>query len=152
MTYTLADAIRDQFERDHPRGRNTLLCGWCRRRKDHNDFRETPWHGRAAACKPCEGGGWHKLQDERVRWELEQAREKLRAYQRYAARLKFRLLLATAPKSADLLRAYEAPFVDAIERAQRRWAPAWAEVLTAALPEDDRPKRRRRSMNERTTR
>ncbi|WP_326812121.1 hypothetical protein [Streptomyces scopuliridis] len=46
---TLADAVRAQFERDHPRGKNTLLCvGLCRQRKDREDFRETPWHGRAA--------------------------------------------------------------------------------------------------------
>ncbi|WP_425837397.1 hypothetical protein [Streptomyces fractus] len=89
MTYTLADAVREQFERDHPRGRNTLLCEQCRRRKDRMAFRETPWHGRAARCMSCEGEQWWKSRHERAYWELAQAREKLRAYQRYAAFLKY---------------------------------------------------------------
>ncbi|MCQ6554762.1 hypothetical protein NPS70_16375 [Streptomyces sp. C10-9-1] len=91
MTYTLADAVRDAFERAHPRGKNTLLCvGLCRRRKDREDFRETPWHGRAASCTSCEGGSWRTHHSERTLWELEQAREKLRMWHRYAYVLRAR--------------------------------------------------------------
>ncbi|WP_143673784.1 hypothetical protein [Streptomyces sp. or20] len=95
MTYTLADAIAAQFERDHPGGKNTLLCvGLCRRRKDRKEFRGLPTHGRAAACLNCEGYGigggrlWDRTYNDRVAWNLEQAREKLRMYQRYAAKLR----------------------------------------------------------------
>lgn len=90
MTYTLADAIRDEFERKHPRGKNTFLCvGLCRRRKDREEFRETPWHGRAAACKRCEGVAWLILQYEQQRWALEQEREKTRMLRRHVQRLRY---------------------------------------------------------------
>lgn len=89
MTYTLADAVRDRFKRTHPRGKNTLKCTSCYRRKDREDFREQPWHGRAARCMHCEGDQWWERHNARAYWELEQAREKLRAYQRYAAHLKY---------------------------------------------------------------
>ncbi|MFB7919379.1 hypothetical protein [Streptomyces sp. NPDC056061] len=77
-------------------GRKVLLCvGRCRRRLPREEFRETPWHGRAAACVRCETfpgyagrSFWQIEQDERIHWELRQVREKLRMYQRYAARLK----------------------------------------------------------------
>lgn len=82
MSYTLADAIQAQFERDHPNGRGTLLCVHCRRRKSRTDFRETPWHGRAAACKSCEGMTWLALQYEELRWKLEQERERTRGLRR----------------------------------------------------------------------
>lgn len=85
---TLADAIYEQFKRDHPYGKNTLLCDSCRRRKDHKDFRETPWHGRAARCLECEGGTWRRGFEEQTHWELVQAREKLRMWQRYASHLR----------------------------------------------------------------
>lgn len=91
MSYTLADAIRDEFERTHPRGTNTLLCdGICRRRKDREDFRETPWHGRAAACKSCEGATWLTSHYEELRWKLGQEREKTRMLRSYIQRLRFR--------------------------------------------------------------
>ncbi|MFF1684482.1 MULTISPECIES: hypothetical protein [unclassified Streptomyces] len=115
---SLADAVREQFERDHPRGKNTLLCAQCRRRLDREDFRETPWHGRAARCTRCEGGGWHRIQDERIRWELAQAREKLHAYQRFAAHLKY-------------------------VNFRRRYVMGLSSVHVADLPEFERPKRRR---------
>lgn len=89
MTYTLADAIRDEFERKHPRGKNTLKCTQCHRRKDREDFRETPWHGRAAACQRCEGVTWMVLQYERQRWALEQEREKVRMLRRHVQRLRY---------------------------------------------------------------
>ncbi|MEU1200143.1 hypothetical protein ABZ446_28510 [Streptomyces sp. NPDC005813] len=88
MTYTLADAIREQFERDHPRGKNTLFCEQCRRTKDRNDFRETPWHGRAAACKSCEGVNWLALRYEEQLWKLEQERAKVRMLRRHLQRLR----------------------------------------------------------------
>ena len=75
MSHTLADAIRDQFNRTHPHGKNTLLCEQCRRTKDRGDFRETPWHGRAHACKSCEGMRWTDLVRLQQEWELEQARD-----------------------------------------------------------------------------
>ncbi|MFD5198828.1 hypothetical protein ACFWM7_01395 [Streptomyces sp. NPDC058375] len=139
MTYTLADAIRAQFERDHPGGKNTLLCvGLCRRRKDRRDFRKTPWHGRAAACLNCEGYGiggarlWDRTHNDRMAWNLEQAREKLRMYQRYAQWLRLQRLLATAPRTAEVMRAREQPYVDAVEAAVRKWSPLWTQALSKA--------------------
>lgn len=130
---TLADASRAQFERDHPRGKSTLLCvGLCRRRKDREDFRELPTHGRAASCMSCEGHTWRHTINDRTYWELEQARQKLRMYQRYAARLRLRLILASAPHTADVIRAYEQPFVDAVERSRRTWTPVISQALSEA--------------------
>ncbi|WP_158943562.1 hypothetical protein [Streptomyces sp. NRRL S-378] len=134
--YTLADAVRDDFERRHPGGKNTLLCvGLCRRRRDREDFRETPWHGRAADCRTCEGGGWEYERAQRTYWELAQAREKLRAYQRYARALRFRLLLKSGPTSAEALTVYEKPLYDALERAVSRQVHAWASVVGTVLRE-----------------
>ncbi|MFF1417606.1 hypothetical protein [Streptomyces sp. NPDC058280] len=133
MTYTLAEAIRAQFERDHPGGKNTLLCvGLCRRRKDREDFRETPWHGRAASCRSCEGGGWDLECAERQLWRHEQTRGKLRAYQRYAHHLKFRLLLASTPKSGDVLSASVQPYYELLERSRRKWSLVISEALSEA--------------------
>ncbi|GAA3018580.1 hypothetical protein [Streptomyces fulvorobeus] len=138
---TLADAIAAQFKRDHPNGKGTLLCvGLCRRRKDREDFRELPTHGRAAECIRCETfpgpagrSLWQLTQDARGHWELEQSREKLRTYQRYAQWLRLQRLLATAPRTADLIRAQEQPYVDAIEASMRKWSPAWYGALSEAL-------------------
>ncbi|WDM16716.1 hypothetical protein J3S85_37760 [Streptomyces lavenduligriseus] len=82
MTYTLADAVRAEFERAHPRGKNTLLCLRCRRRKDREDFRETPWHGRASECTRCEGWTYWDEVRARTQWQLEQARETARGLRR----------------------------------------------------------------------
>lgn len=76
--------------------RTHLLCaGLCRRHRPREEFRETPWHGRAASCIRCETfpgpagrSQWQIEHEERIRWELAQAREKLRAYQRYAQTLR----------------------------------------------------------------
>ncbi|MEV4939591.1 hypothetical protein [Streptomyces zaomyceticus] len=76
--------------------RSHLLCvGLCRRRKPREEFRETPWHGRAASCIRCETfpgpagrSQWQTEYEERIRWELVQAREKLRMYQRHVQRLR----------------------------------------------------------------
>ncbi|MFJ5103201.1 hypothetical protein [Streptomyces sp. NPDC088554] len=137
---TLANAIRLQFERDHPNGKNTLLCvGLCRQRKDRTDFRETPWHGRAASCIRCETfpgpagrSLWHLTYDARLHWELEQSRAKLHMYRRFASWLKLQRLMASVPRSADVLRAHEQPYMDAIERAQRRWSSVISEALSKA--------------------
>ncbi|MFB7114065.1 hypothetical protein [Streptomyces sp. NPDC056291] len=112
---TLAEAIY-RAQRDD---RTMLRCtGLCLRRKPRTDFRETPWHGRAAACWDCEAWGSRQLllAYERQRWELEQAREKLRMYARYASYLKLRRLLEQAPSSADVLRSVEDPYVRAIAK------------------------------------
>ncbi|MEV7425182.1 hypothetical protein [Streptomyces sp. NPDC091212] len=117
---------------------STLLCvGLCRQRKDRTDFRETPWHGRAASCIRCETfpgpagrSLWQLAHDARVHWELKQAWEKLYMYQRFAARL-----MASIPRSADVLRAHEQPYRDALERAQRRWSSVISEALSKALTE-----------------
>lgn len=131
---TLADAIRQEFERTHPRGKDTLLCtGLCRRRKDREDFRELPTHGRAASCKRCEGDTWRHTLADRTYWELDQAREKLRMYQRYARLLRLQRLINRMPRSADLVRAHEAPFWDAVEARRRKWAPLVAHALSEAL-------------------
>ncbi|MGW2950757.1 hypothetical protein [Streptomyces eurythermus] len=90
MTYTLADAIRDGFARDHPGNRGVLKCTSCYRRKDRNDFRETPWHGRAAACLRCEGADWMTYRYEALLWTLEQEREKNRALRRHIMRTSYR--------------------------------------------------------------
>ncbi|MFF1625589.1 hypothetical protein [Streptomyces sp. NPDC058272] len=95
---TLADAIRDAFERAHPRGKNTLLCvGLCRRRKDRGDFRETPWHGRAAECKSCEGLRYRDELYEQQRWELEQQRTKVLMLIRHIQRLRLQRIVERAP-------------------------------------------------------
>jgi hypothetical protein len=94
---TLADAIRDEFERTHPRGKSTLLCEQCRRRKDRNDFRETPWHGRAACCKSCEGMRWVDELRLRQTWELEQERAKVVMLVRHIQRLRLQRIIERAP-------------------------------------------------------
>lgn len=147
MTYTLADAIRAQFERDHPNGKNTLLCvGLCRRRKDRNDFRELPTHGRAAECIDCETfpgpagrSLWQLTCDARTQWALEQAREKLRMYQRYAQRLRAERYdgrwvraFGISGLSAHLVEAHEAPYRRAVEARRQKWAPLITEALSKA--------------------
>ncbi|MGI5404155.1 hypothetical protein ACQEVG_32835 [Streptomyces sp. CA-135486] len=134
--------IDREFERAHPNGKDTLLCvGLCRRRKDRLDFRELPTHGRAASCKSCEGDTWRLSQRERTYWELEQARQKLRMYQRFAQRLKLErldslpvrfVLSMDHPTSGDVFRAYERPYADALELHRQRWASVFSEALSKA--------------------
>ncbi|PPS86443.1 hypothetical protein [Streptomyces sp. MH60] len=145
MTYTLADAVRDEFERTHPRGKNTLKCVQCYRRKDREEFRETPWHGRAAACKRCEGVTWMVLQYEQQRWALEQEREKTRMLRRHVQRLRFQRILASVPSSAAALRAAEQPYMDALERAHLRMSAA---VATLPIPNPERRLKRARLTKE----
>jgi hypothetical protein len=120
-----------------------LLCvGLCRRRKPRTEFRETPWYGRAASCRRCEswspGEAWAKEREERTYWELAQAREKLRAYQRYARALRFRLLLKSGPTSGEAMAAYQKPYYDALERAVTCQAHAWSASIAEALRKADR--------------
>ncbi|WP_405927887.1 hypothetical protein OG554_03560 [Streptomyces griseus] len=140
MTYTLADAIRAQFERDHPGGKNTLKCTSCYRRADREEFRELPTHGRAPACMRCEGRSWRRYDDARTRWELEQAREKLRMYQRYAQRLRaerydgppMRIVSGMGSPSGAYFPDREAPWRRLVEARRQKWAPVIAEALNKA--------------------
>ncbi|MCY0926248.1 hypothetical protein OTB20_08515 [Streptomyces sp. H27-H1] len=110
-----------------------LLCvGLCRRRKPRTAFRETPWHGRAADCLSCEGRGWKGEREERVYWELEQAREKLRAKSRYIRALQLRALIRSMPTSADVVQAARDPWERAVEHKVRMWSMATAEALREA--------------------
>ncbi|MFJ3248346.1 hypothetical protein [Streptomyces sp. NPDC086782] len=125
---TLADAVYRAARDD----RTALLCtGLCRRRKPRTDFRETPWHGRAAECWGCETWGSRQLllAYEQQRWELEQTRERLRMYARYASYLKLRGLLAQAPSSADALRSAEESYI----RAVVKWHDRIARTIAFAV-------------------
>jgi hypothetical protein len=93
VSYTLADAVRDQFKRDHPHGKNALFCDQCRNTKDREDFRETPWHGRAACCKSCEGMRWVDELRLRQTWELEQERAKVVMLIRHIQRLRLQRII-----------------------------------------------------------
>lgn len=129
---TLADALRADFERRHPRGKNTLLCvGLCRQRLDRKDFRETPWHGRAAACRRCEGMRYLDECRELYAWQLIQEREKGRALRRYVRHLRLRALLRPAVTSTEAFAAYEAPYRARMGERQQRFASA----IDAALKE-----------------
>ncbi|MEU7243389.1 hypothetical protein [Streptomyces sparsogenes] len=76
---TLAYAIHTLYDKDP----TALKCaGLCRRRKPRADFRETPWHGRAAACRSCEGVTYWDAYRERQAWQLEQERAKVRMLRR----------------------------------------------------------------------
>ncbi|GGY88813.1 hypothetical protein CP967_31280 [Streptomyces nitrosporeus] len=128
--------------------RATLLCvGLCRRRKPRDEFRTTPWHGKAASCIRCETfpgpagrSLWQIEHDARVCRDLEQAREKLRMYQRYAAKLRAEryasawvaAFTATSPTSADAFEAHKAPFNRAVETRRQKWAPLIEEALSKA--------------------
>lgn len=59
-----------------------LYCVRCYLRKPRTDFRETPWHGRAAACQSCERFTYWDVQGARAQWQLEQAREMARGLRR----------------------------------------------------------------------
>lgn len=77
--------------RAEARNPTALRCvGGCCRRKPREEFRETPWHGRAAACKSCEGATWLTSHYEELRWKLGQEREKTRMLRSYIQRLRFR--------------------------------------------------------------
>ncbi|MGW0468308.1 hypothetical protein ACWDX6_24035 [Streptomyces sp. NPDC003027] len=119
--------------------RTHLLCvGLCRRRKPREEFRETPWHGRAASCKRCETfpgptgrSLWHVEYDERREWELVQAREKLRMYQRYAQRLRLERIFRSTVTSEEAFSAAMAPHGARREQYRRMWG----RILSQALHE-----------------
>lgn len=133
---SLAEAVQRNFERTHPSNVGALLCVQCRRRKDRLDFRETPWHGRAACCLSCEGDTWQYAQTAKTRWELEQAREKLRAWRRYAFHVRFQLLTARVPKTSDVVREVEAPLVAAIDRRMNAFSVALARTFVDESEEE----------------
>ncbi|MFG2292028.1 hypothetical protein [Streptomyces sp. NPDC048603] len=108
----------------NPADRTALFCAGCHRHRPRDEFRKTPWHGRAARCERCEswssGEAWANRQVARQAWDLEQAREKLRAKSRYIRALQLRALIASAPSSADALEAALVPYYDALSRAVAR--------------------------------
>ncbi|OSC76499.1 hypothetical protein B5180_01715 [Streptomyces sp. BF-3] len=128
--------------------RDTLLCtGLCRRRKPRDEFRTTPWHGKAAECIRCETfpgpagrSLWQTEYDARMHWNLEQAREKLRMYQRYAQRLRAErydgawvaAFTAMGQTSTDVFEAHETPWRRLVEARRQKWAPLIAEALSKA--------------------
>lgn len=67
-----------------------------------------------------------------MQWQLEQTRQKLRAYQRYAQALRLQRLLTSGPFSADVFRAREQPYVDAVECHRQRWTSALSWALSKA--------------------
>lgn len=75
---TFAYALRTRHHNDP----TALRCAWCRWRKPREEFRETPWHGRAAACARCENWTYWDEQRARAQWQLEQARETARGLRR----------------------------------------------------------------------
>lgn len=102
-----------------------LYCVRCLLRKPRTDFRETPWHGRAAACMRCEAFRYVDELFERQRWQLEQERAKVRMYRRYVSYLQFRRLLELAQVStADAARAVEEPYRRVLARHTVRMARA----------------------------
>ncbi|MFI6444693.1 hypothetical protein [Kitasatospora sp. NPDC050543] len=64
------------------RDRTDLYCVRCSRRKAREEFREMPWHGRAAACRFCEDADRYLAFTARQSWQLQQEREKNRALRR----------------------------------------------------------------------
>lgn len=100
-----------------------LKCVGCYRRKPRTDFRETPWHGRAAECTSCER---MRYADELAlldRWLLQQERERARMYRRHISYLRLRRILDMAPgSSAAVVRGCEEPYMRALARASDRWA------------------------------
>jgi NAD-dependent SIR2 family protein deacetylase len=123
-----------------------LKCTRCLRRKPREEFRETPWHGRAAACQECERFRRIDHLYERQRWELEQQREKVRMLIRHVQRLRLQRMLRPAVTSGEAFEAYHQPYYDAVERAQLRWLAAFT---TLAVPEYERATQRERSAHER---
>jgi hypothetical protein len=70
--------------------------------QEREDFRETPWHGRAAACKSCEGWRYRDELYERQRWELEQERAKVVMLIRHVQRLRLQRIVERAPSLFNL--------------------------------------------------
>ncbi|WP_329168340.1 hypothetical protein OG709_30010 [Streptomyces sp. NBC_01267] len=122
-----------------------VSCGW---HKPPDDFREMPWHGRAASCIRCETfpgpdgrSLWQIEHDERTHWDLVQAREKLRMWQRYASWLKggghyrhcYVMGMGQPPSTAVR------PWERVMEARRRKWAPLVEEALHKAhtLSEED---------------
>jgi hypothetical protein len=122
-----------------------LKCVRCYLRKPRTDFRETPWHGRAAACTSCEGFRWLDYRYEQQRWELEQERAKVVMLVRHIQRLRMQRVLTPSVRTADAFAACHQPYYDAVERAQRRFLAAY---LALAEPVFDRRVKRVRLTKE----
>lgn len=130
---TFADYFAEQLRND----RTALYCtGLCYRRKPRDQFRETAWHGRAARCRDCEGGrAWDISYNERQAWLLEQERARTRMLRRHITRLNLRLLMATAPTSADALRCEEKPLLDKAQRISASWRMTFLGAMEASRNE-----------------
>ncbi|MFJ9694918.1 hypothetical protein [Kitasatospora sp. NPDC101183] len=103
-----------------------LKCMSCRRRRTRTDFREMPWHGRAAACRSCEGTDRYLWLVDRRRWEMSQEREKVRALRRGLSLMRGQR--DAAASDAEFCAAYKSPelarlraFVDEV-RELNGWA------------------------------
>ncbi|MFD8315916.1 hypothetical protein [Kitasatospora purpeofusca] len=75
---TFAEYLAEQARND----RTALKCPRCYRRRPRLEFRETPWHGRAASCKQCEGFDYRRVWVDDVRWRLAQEQERVRGLRR----------------------------------------------------------------------
>ncbi len=117
---TFAEYYAQQLRDD----RTALRCaGLCRRRKARREFRETPWHGRAAACKFCD----HYADERKHTWELEQARGRTRA-------LRMGLEKARQQRDAQAARAASAA---ALARVSNGYSFRYAELAHRARAERD---------------
>ncbi|MFI8084339.1 hypothetical protein ACIF6L_26495 [Kitasatospora sp. NPDC086009] len=75
---TFAEYFAQQLRDDH----TALKCAGCYRRKPRLEFRETPWHGRSARCKFCEGYDYRATWSYELRWQLGQEKERFRGLSR----------------------------------------------------------------------
>jgi hypothetical protein len=133
------DAYRERYR--YARDRTALLCwGLCRRHRPRAEFRETPNHGRAAACLDCEPRGFVRGHTDRFAWLLEQEREKNRTLTKHLARVKAqRDRMARVMTSGDILTYRELDVTEALHRRQEQIGPyiaAIASALEDMLPGD----------------
>ncbi|MFB7671317.1 hypothetical protein ACFC26_07850 [Kitasatospora purpeofusca] len=75
---TFAEYLAEQARND----RTALKCLRCYRRRPRLEFRETPWHGRAASCRYCEGFSADARAEVEARWWLAQEQERVRGLRR----------------------------------------------------------------------
>ncbi|MFC8583206.1 hypothetical protein ACFUGD_01310 [Streptomyces sp. NPDC057217] len=121
------------------------------RRRPREEFRETPWHGRAASCIRCEtfpgpaGRSQRQIeQEERTHWEHAQTRAKLRMYQRYAQTLRLERIprkimfgMGPIPSTWEEFSARMAPYYARREHYRRAWGPIVAEWVRAAHTKEE---------------
>ncbi|MFI9123855.1 hypothetical protein ACIGW0_31440 [Streptomyces bikiniensis] len=119
--------------------RTHLLCvGLCRRRRPRTEFRETPWHGRAAECIRCEtfpgpaGRSQRQIEeDAKARWVQEQTEERLRMYRRYVHRLRWARFARPTVTSAEVVSEALAHHRAVEDACRLRWAMAWPFMVRA---------------------